>query len=243
MKIITSRANPAIKQICSLHTKKGRSTSKQFIAEGLRTIKTLLTGTSNLIQLYVTQNHPIDLVCNPELVTFITPEVMAKISTTKTPSGYLALFTIPQEPQQKIEHGIVLANITDPGNMGTLMRSAAAMNIKAVIIVDGADPWSPKVVQASAGTVGSLAIYQCSWQELLELKKEKTLCALIVKGGKDPQELALDNILLVIGNEAHGIPEAWLRDCEAKCTLPMPGGIESLNAAIAGSIALYLMAT
>ena len=168
---------------------------------------------------------------------------MEKISTTKTPSGYLAVFTIPKQPQPTVERGIVLANITDPGNMGTLMRSAAAMNIKTVVVVDGVDPWSPKVVQASAGSVGTLTIYQCSWQELLKHKQEKKLCALVVKNGKAPQEHELNDVFLVIGNEAHGIPSDWLNDCELKCTLPMPGKTESLNAAVAGSIALYLMAT
>ncbi len=168
---------------------------------------------------------------------------MEKMSTTKTPSGYLAVFTIPPKPQPTFERGIVLANITDPGNMGTLIRSATAMNVKTVVIVDGVDPWSPKVVQASAGTVGSVALLECSWQELLTYKQDKQLCAFVVKNGKTPQELELNDMLLVIGNEAHGISNDWLNDCEFTCTLPMPGNTESLNAAVAGSIALYLMAT
>ncbi len=243
MKIITSRTNSTIKQICSLHTKKGRSTSRQFIAEGQRTIEALLTSKCELVQLYVIQDHPVNLQCPAELITFVTPEVMEKISTTKTPSGQLAIFNIPPKPRPTVERGIVLANITDPGNMGTLMRSATAMNIKTIVVVDGTDPWGPKVVQASTGAIGSVMLLECSWQELLEIKKEKKLCALVVKGGKTPQELELKNILLVVGNEAHGIPNDWLNDCDIKCTLPMPGNTESLNAAVAGSIALYLMTT
>jgi len=243
MKIISSRTNPTIKHICSLHTRKGRETHAQFIAEGQRIIQTLLASTYGLVQLYVTQDHFVNLACPAEMITIVTPEVMAKISSAKTPSGYLAVFTIPSKAQPKVEHAVVLAQVADPGNMGTLIRSAAAMGIQTVVIVQGADPWSPKVVQASAGTIGSVTVVSCSWQELITLKQDKKLCALVVKNGKSPQAVELKNTFLVIGNEARGIPDEWLNDCELRCTLPMPGNTESLNAAVAGSIALYLMAT
>jgi len=242
MKVITSRTNQTVKLVYSLHSKKGRDSHGQFIAEGVRTITTMLSHDLDLIQLYITENSPISIKCSQELVTHVTPDVMQKMSSSKNPCGYLALFAIPEKPQSPITHGIVLANITDPGNMGTLIRTAAAVNTKTVVIIDGVDPWSPKVIQASAGTIAAVVVHQLSWQELIIAKKEMPLYALVVKDGKKPQNITDHNALLVIGSEAHGIPREWLTDCTALITIPMPGGTESLNAAVAGSIALYLMA-
>lgn len=243
MKIIKSRNNPIIKKICSLHTKKGRQQARQCIAEGTRTIEALINSSVALVQLYVTEGLSVNLPIPTQKITYVSAEVMEKISSTKSPSGYLGVYTIPTHNLENLTTAVVLADISDPGNMGTLIRSAASMNIKYVLCVQGTDPWSPKVIQASAGSIGMIKIIECSWSELITIKKDTSLCALVVKGGKKPQELRLKNMILVIGNEAHGIPKEWLNDCAEKCTLSMPGNTESLNAAIAGSIALYLMTT
>lgn len=83
-------------------------------------------------------------------------------------------------------------------------------------------------------------IFQWDWAELLEKKGDIPLCALVVSDGRPPHKLHNVESLLVIGNEAHGLPQEWIDACEQKITLPMPGNVESLNAAVAGSIALYL---
>ena len=114
------------------------------------------------------------------------------------------------------------------------------MNKKTVIVIEGVDPWNPKVVQASAGTIGLVTIFQLSWQQLLKNKKTHKLCALVISNGKKSEDIDFKNMLLIVGSEAHGIPPAWIDQCEEKLTLPMPGRLESLNAAVAGSIALYL---
>jgi TrmH family RNA methyltransferase len=242
IKIITSRQNSEIKLIQELHGSKGRKSHKKFIAEGLRTCSTLLAGGCILEQLYVTEpvQQTAHALVSAEKITVVNDSVMEKISTTKTPSGLLGVFHIPQQkPLSAITPGIVLAQIADPGNMGTLIRSAAAMNA-CVIIIEGVDVFAPKVVQATAGTLAYVSIFRLSWQELTAHKGNLKLCALVVDSGKKPHELDLNNSLLVIGSEAHGIPEQWIADCEQQLTLTMPGYIESLNAATAGSIALYL---
>ena len=109
------------------------------------------------------------------------------------------------------------------------------------MIIEGVDPYSPKVVQASTGTIGMISLFQWSWQELLKNKGNLSLIALAVSGGKSPSEVTADNTLLVIGSEAHGIPKEWIEKCDDTLTLPMPGATESLNAAVAGSIALYVL--
>jgi TrmH family RNA methyltransferase len=95
------------------------------------------------------------------------------------------------------------------------------------------------VVHASVGTIGNVALYHTDWATVEKYKKKSSLCALVVKDGQAPTELDFSNTVLVIGNEARGLPDAIIAACDQQCTLPMPGKTESLNAAVAGSVALY----
>lgn len=242
MKIITSPDNIEIKAVVTLQTTKGRHKQQQFIAEGIRTIKTLIDAGMQLHALYCLQKNLDEarsLTDDEHAITIINDKVLQKISAAATPSGIVATFAIPTPRIEDLSAGIVLAQLQDPGNIGTLIRTAAAMNVKTVVCVEGCNPWSPKVIQSTAGTIGMVTIVECSWQELLAHKKDLVLYALVVQGGKKPTIIDQTKALLVIGNEANGIPEAWLNNCDEQVTLPMPGHTESLNAAIAGSIALY----
>lgn len=246
MEEIFSRSHPLVKQIVALHDMKHRRDARIFIAEGSRTVKTLLETNTQPVHLFATQEmvqklgtklHGISLVC-------VSSDVMKKMSPTTTPSGLLGIFPQPiaMPLATPLNSGIVLSNIADPGNMGTLIRSAAAMDVDAVIAIGGVDPWHHRVVQASAGTIGLIPIISCGWHELREAQKGLRLCALVVSGGSPINTLAKnDRRLLVIGSEAHGIPSEWLDTCDERITLHMPGKTESLNAAVAGSIALYLL--
>jgi len=243
MKTITSRTNQEISRVVHLKEAREREKQQRFTAEGVRVCKTLIDNGIQLDTLYTTE----PLLEQAQKITFddnivlVSQSVMEKISSHKTPSGVLGVFAIPKTPKpEALTSGLVLANITDPGNMGTLIRTAVAVGVRSVVIVEGVDPFHPKVIQASAGTIGSIQIFRWSWEHLLTHKKNKALYALTVSNGKPISTIDSHNALLVIGNEAHGIPENWLVDCENKITIPMPGGTESLNAAVAGSIALYL---
>jgi len=234
--ILTSATNPRIKEVVKLHTTKGRKEANRFILEGKRA----LTSTSlQLETLFCTEEqYPFAQTLTKDII-LVTYSLMKKISTTKSPSGLLGIFHIPPNPPSYLlTPGIVLAHITDPGNMGTLIRTAAACNLQSVVIIEGCDPWSPKVVQASAGS--SVNLFQWSWEELLSHKKALQLTALVVKNGAPPSSIYPSKALIIVGNEAHGIPPHWLEQCDKQITLPMPGETESLNAAIAGSIAMYL---
>lgn len=243
IKTITSRTNETVKLIAQLHSAKGREEQKQFIAEGARTCQTLVENGMELVQMYVTKEEfaTVKEFTKNYFITLVEDHVMQKMSAAQNPSGILGVFKIPSQPSfSALDSGLVLANVTDPGNVGSLIRTCAALKIKNVIAIDGADIWSPKVVQASAGTLAQVHVYTPSWPVLLKWKKDIKLCALVVKGGKAPSELDFNKTLLVVGNEANGIPKEWLRDMNSYLTLPMPGNTESLNAAVAGSIALYM---
>ena len=244
MKTISSRSHEMIKKIAALQQKKQRSKFNQFVAEGLRACTTLIESGHQPMQLFITEQHArtAQKLISDDKITLVPEHVMEKISGAITPSGIVGQFAIPAAPSADVlTAGLVLAQVADPGNMGTLIRTTAALNHKSVVVVEGADPWSPKVVQASAGTIGMVQIFQWSWHDLLANKKANQLIGLAVKGGKKPSEFSMDNTLLVVGSEAHGIPDQWLADCNAQLTLPMSGSTESLNAAVAGSIALYVI--
>ena len=242
IKTITSRTNPLIKHVATLQHTKHRNAHQQFIAEGNRTCATLINVGNRPINLFVVEHMlpTAQHMVADKHITLVTPHVMEKISTATTPSGLLGVFSIPPTPAiDTLTAGIVLVHMNNPGNVGTLIRTSAAMNKKSVVLIEGVDPWNPKVIQASAGTIGLVTIFQLTWPTLIKQKGAQKLCALVVSDGKKPQETDFQNTLLVIGSEAHGIPQQWVDQCEQKLTLAMPGGVESLNAAVAGSIALY----
>lgn len=246
IRTITSTSNEEIKEVAKLASTKERSTRGLFIAEGTRVCTTLLQAGMELEQMYVIdQEHGSQFrpSISEKKITLVSTHVMEKMSQAVTPSGVLGVFHIPSKPAiTKMKSGLVLAKIADPGNLGTLLRTAAAMNKHTVVLVSTVDPYCPKVVQASAGYIAHLDIFRLDWDTLLKAKAKQqlTLVALVVSDGKHPDTIEFKDSLLVVGSEAHGIPEPWLDTCDVHMTLQMPGNIESLNAAIAGSIALYV---
>jgi len=244
IKSINSRQNQRIKAVIALKRHKGRKSQKKLLVEGFRALQTVIQSGWHLLELFSTEKM-LDMALNlaPETnITTISIDIMEKLSCAQTASGLVGVFKTPKVPKtEKLSSGLVLAEVADPGNMGTLIRSTAALGFSSVVIVGGADPWSHKVIQASAGTIAQIKIFQWSWEKLLKNKQDKNLVALVPTGGITPDKITKQNSLLVVGNEAHGISKQWIKECDQKATLPMSAGVESLNAAIAGSIALYLL--
>jgi len=247
MNIISSPTNPHIKMIASLKTKKGRDKHGLFMVEGTRAIMSFFTAGWQCTELILLGNtdNPFSEFTQQAKITYVTTPLMKKISATTTPSGLIALFDIPAQKPLVSKPGIVLLDIRDPGNMGTLIRTAVAFNVQCIII-DGCDPFNPKVMQASAGALAQAYIVQTPWEELINMiqaltpSKPMNLVALIPSGGTSPRKINLTNALLVVGNEAHGIPTNIVTQCNDLMTIKMPGSLESLNAAIAGAIGLYI---
>lgn len=250
MREIISRQNEEVKSVARLQTQKGRQELKKFIAEGARTCQALLDSDKyfSLLQKVYCTSKMLDQAVkitsknnqNPEII-LVADAVMEKISNATTPSGILCVFNMPKcRPENQLTSGIVLEGISDPGNMGTMIRTCAAMGFKSVVLIDCMDVYSPKVIQASAGEIGKVNIFDISLQELIKNKKNLKLIALVASNGKRPKDVNFNNCLLVIGSEAHGISQEFVDQCDEKMTLEMPGKTESLNACVAGSIAMYL---
>jgi TrmH family RNA methyltransferase len=239
---IESIDNSLVKEISKLKDKKNRNINQLFIAEGERVIKTFLESGFEPHHYFCLD--PKKILWPKAIIT--TEKVIKKMSSLTTPCGHLAVFKMPCTNSENISSGIVAAQINDPGNIGTLLRSTAAFGFKTAILIESCDPWSPKVVQSSAGALTKLNLVISNWTELVNNCQQQNikLIGLVVDSDKFIDNLKSDQVekyLLVIGNEANGIPKPWLNNCDQLVTIPMKNDIESLNAAIAGSIALFIM--
>lgn len=236
---ITAGDNPLIHRLRSLHDAAGRRSEGLFLVEGRRAIDGFLAAGWQPAHLLLRE----DLAppAGWEGATILGERAAARASAASTPSGYLAAFPLPAlatpDPGQG---GLVLAGLADPGNLGTLLRTAAAFAVPQVACVGGADPFGTKAVQAAAGAIAALRLVQVPGPAALA--DGAPLCALMPRGGVAPAALPRRPRWLVVGGEADGIPAAWLDACTEHLTLPMPGAaVESLNAAVAGAVALYAL--
>ncbi|MFA6620397.1 MAG: RNA methyltransferase [Bacilli bacterium] len=180
-------------------------------------------------------------------VYLVTPEIIAKLSSTVTPEGIVAL--CHKIPAKAPSHSrlLYLDEVRDPGNVGTLLRTALAFGFSDVILSKGsAEAYSSKVLLASQGAIFALNFSeskQAPEQDIIELKtRGYRIIATDLKAAVPPEEIeTLDQkICLVLGNEAHGVAPSILSQAHQTVRIPM-GGIDSLNVAIAGGILLYLL--
>lgn len=163
----------------------------------------------------------------------VTRRVLDKLASTETPRGPVAIIDIPAEEPALGDS--VWIDTADPGNAGTIIRTAAAFGM-TVIVADGAvDPWSPKVLRAAAGGHFRTGIRRGAPPEMLIL-------ATVVEGGVRLDDLGArlgeGPVCVLVGNEAHGLASATRGIADIRVTIPMPGAIESLNAAVAAAIVM-----
>ncbi len=243
MRRIASTDNSLVKEVLALHRR--RRGEPRVLVEGRRAIADLLAVGWVPIHLLLTEGRESPPSWPQETQMQVTDRVAQRLSQASTASGYLAVFPVPPPtPPDPARGGLVLAGISDPGNLGTLIRSAAAFAWDQVIVAGGCDPLGPKSIAACAGTLGNIAIFDAPGEDFpapLADSSAAPCCALVVAGGADPARLERKPRWLIVGSEAHGVPEAWVERCAERITLPMPGGTESLNAGVAGSIACYLL--
>lgn len=239
--MLSSPDNPLVKALRRCHDPRHRRGEGLVLVEGLRLIGDCLAAGWRPRHLLVREGEALPPGW-PEAER-VSARVAERLSQAASASGYLAAFPEPVPPPlDPAAGGLVLAGIGDPGNLGTLLRSAAAFGVRQVVLAGGTDPWSHKAVQASTGALTRLHLHAAAEAPAPGPLAGARLCALVVAGGLPPHRLPAAPRWLVVGSEAHGIPAPWRAACAEACTLPMPGGTESLNAAVAGSIALYLLA-
>lgn len=249
---ITSATNPFVKQLRALaSSKKARQESNTFIIEGWRGIDTLLTHQSaayTLEKLVISPEWENDPRLPATIDTTLLPDVLfQKISEVKNAQGILGIvryksteFNIPAENARLL----LLDNIRDPGNLGTLIRSAVGSGFDGILLYgDCVEPFNPKVIRSTMGTFAFTHLWKVTQSDLDALiDADYEICVTTgIEGGNLYQTAFSPKTVLVIGSEAHGASEELFELATKKITIPIQPQCESLNAAIAGSICMFHM--
>ncbi len=170
----------------------------------------------------------------------VDERALQRIAGTDTPRGPVAVVAIPPQRSPTAQHLLVSWGVSDPGNVGTMIRVAAAFGWDFSYTAGTADPWSPKVLRAGAGSQFSVGIGEVGGLEDLR-SAGYTPLASVVSGGTNPEHLDIRRWALLIGEEASGLPEEVVASSDTSISIPMPGGFESLNAAVAAGILTYVI--
>jgi hypothetical protein len=186
---LTSTANPLVKRLARLQDARARREEGLFLVEGRRAIETFLDSGWKPEHLLLREDEAPPT--GWEDATLVSERVLGRVSQAASPSGYLAAFRLrDRTPPDPALGGLAVAELGDPGNLGTLARTAAAMGVAQLAVIGGADPWSPKSVQASAGALARLRVHELSIADGLEpLAGGAPLCALVPRGGEPPERL------------------------------------------------------
>lgn len=235
--IITSVKNNLIQEVKRLRLGKSILFPNHFIIEGLHT---LLIAHEKKFLVQVLATSPLTKPL-PISTTLVSAEVMDSIALQKTPQGYLGICTIPPKATALGSKVLYLNDVSDPGNVGALLRSAVSFGVDTIVTsTRTADLLHPKVLASSQGAFFYLPWIKAESLALAEIKKTHTVLAAELGEKSVPIEGAKisDRWMLVLGNEAHGIDPALKAMCHMSVKVPM-ARFESLNVAIAGSILLY----
>ncbi len=257
-----SATNPKIASLRRLSgRRKARLEAGRFVIEGQVPIAELLAADVDLIELYVDLDQWAQVDDRSPLrsvvrdadaagvpVWGLTSSVFASVSDTKTPQGALALAIRSVAPVSSFADldgpVLVLIDISDPGNAGTLVRAAEAAGCAGVVFTGSStDPFGPKAVRAAAGSIVRLPVAEESetMRALDDLQSAgRVLVGTVVNGGTAPEGTNLSlPVAILIGSEAHGLSSELVSKCSATITIPMQTAVDSINAAMAGAVVLF----
>ena len=242
---ITSRKNPLLQQVKKLlSSRKARQEAGLFVSDGTKLLQEAIRWWPGLETVILSEGVETDI---PEGVrTVIVPkDVMETISPMQTPQGALFLCRLPAEKAFTPKSGMLLLDgIQDPGNLGTILRTADALQIPVALLEGCADPYSHKVVRASMGAVFRMEIPQTDWQTV-KAACEKLGLPIAVTALSDTaldiRQAPLQTMAVVIGSEGQGVRNEILTYARHHLIIPMNPNCESLNAAIAAAIVMWQM--
>jgi len=249
--MITSNQNSKIKLVKSLLSRsKERREAGLFVAEGVRLIEEALNGNWKFETVFYDETlseRGKSLISNLGSrnieIEEVSESVMKSISETESPQGILAILKFSQIPiPDSLNFVLIPDQIRDPGNLGTLLRSAIATGVQAVLIPpETTDTFAPKVLRSGMGAHFKLPIQEMSWEEISQVVKSAGLNVFIADmDGQPCWETDLTKpTALIVGSEAEGASESARRLANGKISIPMSGDIESLNAGVAGSVLMF----
>jgi len=250
--MITSLSNPKLKLVRALARRKERHAARQFVVEGVRLIEEAIAA--NIVPAFVLHTAQIETDARArallERLRALTPDslavsdaMMRDIASTETPQGILAVLpfieiAMPSQPQ----FVLILDAVRDPGNVGAILRSARAAGVDAILFAAGsADPYNDKVVRAAMGAHFYAPIRVMAWKEIRGIGEMMRRVYLADAGGEIVYTRAdwSRPVALVVGGEADGAGDEAKKIATARISIPMRGGAESLNAAMAATVLLF----
>ena len=251
VKHISSHDNPLFKELLKLAgSSRQRKKTGQTLLDGIHLVQACLVSGSQPLRLLVTaaalQEREV-MVLLQELhgvpLTQLDDKLFVELSELKTPSGLLALIDLPSPTVSPVhsQFGLLLEDIQDPGNLGSILRSAAAAGCDAVFLSKGcADAWSPKVLRAGMGGHFTLSVHESMDLLAVAAAFQGKLLAALPDAGISLYDCDLrGKLAFVVGNEGAGLSHALLEATSQRVTIPMPGKVESLNVAAAAAVCLF----
>lgn len=254
---LTSGSNPVIKEVRSLRSKSGREEKNLFFIEGTRFVSEALKEKAGIRYIiysdtFLSGGVSSELAGAAEqmgIVSFEVPDsLFDSISDTQNPQGVLAVLALERKllEDMTVDEGllVLLDNIRDPGNMGTIIRTADAAGCAGVVVSDGcADIYNPKVLRSTMGSIFHIPVfYGGDIAGMMQTVKRRgfLLCASHLEGSSSIYEADLSgNTALIIGSEAEGISSETARMADLLVKIPMAGRAESLNASVAAGVMLF----
>ena len=243
--MITARKNPLVQQVRRLLTsRKERQEAGLFVADGAKLLQEAVRFWDGLDTVILTEGVQVQL---PEKVrvVVVSREIMEYISPMETPQGALFLCRLPKQTEFTPKPGMLLLDgIQDPGNLGTILRTADALDIPVALLEGCVDPYSHKVVRASMGAVFRTPVVQTTWAEAQNACKNAGIpigVTALSDQAEDLRSAKLLQMAVVIGSEGQGVRRGILESADRELIIPMNPHCESLNAAIAAAIVMWQM--
>jgi TrmH family RNA methyltransferase len=248
--VVTSRANARVKQLRAAFAGQARLSGGLVAIEGEKLLGEAIRSGMVLKTVFVSERRELPrFVPHSVEVVWLSEDVFASAMETQSPQGIAALLVPPVRSLDHVMQGtpliLVAAGLQDPGNLGTLVRSAEAFGATGVVTTSGTvSAWNQKALRASAGSLFRVPVVGVTVEELAGLKAcGVKLMAAVAEDSRDAVE-AQDadfaaGAAILIGNEGAGLSDELLEMADVRVTIPCPGKVESLNAAVAGSLLLY----
>jgi len=242
---ITAKKNPLLQQVRKLlASRREREQTGLFVADGIKLLEEAVRYYPGLDTVILSDGVEASLPAHVRVIR-VPEEVMESISPMETPQGALFLCRMPEKAAFTPQRGmLILDGIQDPGNVGTILRTADALDVPVVLLEGCADPYSHKVVRSSMGAVFRTRVMQATWQDV------KGACAAggipvavtaLSEKSQDLRQANLRDMAIVIGSEGRGVRQEILDSASAQLIIPMNPHCESLNAAIAAAIVMWQM--
>lgn len=246
MERITSNQNPLLRHIRKLQSSRAyREECGEFVADGFKLLDEAIKWYPHIKTVVVSEGEMLPALPSCVRVAEIPAALMQSLSSMKTPQGVIFTCALPQSETAQVTGGMLLLDrIQDPGNLGTILRTADAFGVPVLLTNGCADPYSEKTVRASMGAVFRTVPQSAEMENILFQCKEQGICVTATALSDNAIEIRradIRNDLVVIGSEGQGICSQLLEASDRQIIIPMQPRCESLNAAVAAAIAMWNM--